>query len=110
MRLWKAAEASARTCFPASEKPVENSRATEYRVGHTFLSFHDTSTGAVDDILRKHGHAVERFPDPHDEMFQRLGCAEIDMRISAWLPASHGAYLAPIENQVRKVTVLYETY
>ncbi len=80
------------------------------RVGHIGLSFHDASAQAVEEILRKYGHAIDRSSAPHEEMFHRLGRAEIDMLVSAWLPASHGAYLAPIEDQVRKVTVLYEPY
>lgn len=32
------------------------------------------------------------------------------MLVSAWLPASHGGYLAPFDADVRKLTVLYEPY
>ena len=35
---------------------------------------------------------------------------EVDVMVSAWLPASHGEYLAPFEQDVIKVTVLYEPY
>jgi len=43
-------------------------------------------------------------------MFQRMGRGEVDFLVSAWLPASHGGYLAPFEKDVRKITVLYEPY
>ncbi len=80
------------------------------RVGHIDLGFHDASALEVEAVLRRHGHTIERSAAPHEEMFRRMGRAEIDVLVSAWLPASHGAYLAPFENDVRKVTVLYEPY
>jgi glycine betaine/proline transport system substrate-binding protein len=80
------------------------------RVGHIDLSFHDASAHEVERILQAHGHTVQRSAAPHEEMFRRLGAAEVDVLVSAWLPASHGGYLAPFEDQVRKVTVLYKPY
>jgi glycine betaine/proline transport system substrate-binding protein len=80
------------------------------RVGHIDLSFHEASAREVENVLAAHGHAIERSAAPHEEMFRRLGRGEIDVLVSAWLPASHGAYLAPIEAQVRKLTMLYEPY
>jgi glycine betaine/proline transport system substrate-binding protein len=80
------------------------------RVGHIGLSFHQASALEVERVLTAHGHRVERSAAPHEEMFRRLGQGEVDLLVSAWLPASHGAYLAPIEDKVRKLTVLYEPY
>ena len=80
------------------------------RVGHIDLSFHDASSRAVEAILVEEGHAVERSAAPHEEMFARLGRGEVDVLVSAWLPASHGAYLAPFEADVRKLGILYEPY
>jgi glycine betaine/proline transport system substrate-binding protein len=80
------------------------------RVGHIDLSFHDAAAREVEAILERHGHVIERSAAPHEEMFKRMGRAEVDMLCSAWLPASHGAYLAPFENEVTKLTVLYEPY
>lgn len=79
-------------------------------VGHIDLSFHDASAREVERILQAHGHSLQRSAAPDEEMFRRLGAAKVDVLVSAWLPASHGGYLAPIEDQVRKVTVLYEPY
>lgn len=78
------------------------------RVGHIDLSFHDAAAREVEKILRTHGHAIERSAAPHEEMFRRMGRGEIDVLVSAWLPSSHGAYLAPFQNAVSKITVLYE--
>lgn len=80
------------------------------RVGHIALSFHDASAREVERVLEAHGHVIERSAAPHEEMFRKLGAGDVDVLVSAWLPSSHGAYLAPIEDQVRKVTVLYEPY
>lgn len=80
------------------------------RVGHIDLSFHDASAREVEHILSSFGHTIERSAAPHEEMFKRMGRREVDVLVSAWLPASHGAYLAPFEDEVRKVTVLYEPY
>ncbi|WP_395678924.1 glycine betaine ABC transporter substrate-binding protein [Inquilinus sp.] len=83
---------------------------TTLRVGHIDLSFHDASALEVEAVLRRHGHVVERSAAPHEEMFRRMGRGEIDVLVSAWLPASHGRYLAPFQDDVREITVLYEPY
>jgi glycine betaine/proline transport system substrate-binding protein len=80
------------------------------RVGHIDLSFHDAAAREVERILIAHGHRIERSAAPHEDMFGRMGDGEVDVLVSAWLPASHGAYLAPFVDDVRKVTVLYEPY
>jgi glycine betaine/proline transport system substrate-binding protein len=80
------------------------------RVGHIDLSFHDASAMEVEAILKAHGRAIERSAAPHEEMFRRTRRGEIDVLVSAWLPASHGGYLEPFQGEVWKVTVLYEPY
>lgn len=80
------------------------------RVGHIDLSFHDASAREVERVLVAHGHVIERSTAPHEEMFRRMQRREVDVLVSAWLPASHGSYLAPFEDEVRKVTILYEPY
>lgn len=84
--------------------------ATTIRLGHIDLSFHAASAGVVQAILQDHGHEVLTSAAPHEEMFRRMGRGEVDMLVSAWLPASHAAYLAPFEKDVRKITVLYRPY
>jgi glycine betaine/proline transport system substrate-binding protein len=83
---------------------------TRLRVGHIDLSFHDASALEVEAVLQRHGHAIERSAAPHEETFRRMGRGEIDVLVSAWLPASHGRYLAPFRSEVREITVLYEPY
>ena len=80
------------------------------RVGHIDLSFHDAAAGEVERILIAHGHEIERTAAPHEELFGRMGRGEVDVLVSAWLPTSHGRYLAPIADNVHEVTVLYEPY
>lgn len=80
------------------------------RLGYIDLSFHLASGAVVKEILERHGHAVELRAAPHEAMFQLLHAGEVDLVSSAWLPASHGAYLAPSLDAVEKLTVLYEPY
>jgi len=80
------------------------------RLGHIDLSFHAASAAVVQLVLERHGHQVEVSAAPHEEMFRRYGRAEVDILVSAWLPASHSTYLAPFELDTRKLTVLYEPY
>lgn len=68
----------------------------------------DAAAREVERILIGHGHWIERSAAPHEEMFRRMGDGEVDVLVSVWLPASHGAYLAPFVDDVRKITVLYE--
>lgn len=80
------------------------------RVGHIDLSFHDAAAWEVERILAEHGHAIERSAAPHEEMFARLRRGDIDVLVAAWLPHSHGQYLAPFAREVSMITVLYEPY
>jgi glycine betaine/proline transport system substrate-binding protein len=79
-------------------------------VGHIDLSFHDAAAREVEAIVVRHGHSIERYAAPHEEMYRRLGEGEIDVLVAAWLPASHGAYLEPMLDAVEKVAVLYEPH
>lgn len=80
------------------------------RVGHIALSFHDAAAEQVELVLRSHGHDIERHSAPHSSMFEALGNSEVDVLVAGWLPWSHGGYLAPMADKVRKVGVLYEPY
>ena len=84
--------------------------AAAIRVGHIDLSFHDASAREVERVLAAHGHAVARSAAPHEEMFARLGRGEVDVMVSAWLPASHQVYFDPIADRLREVCVLYEPF
>jgi glycine betaine/proline transport system substrate-binding protein len=85
-------------------------RVQPIRVGHIDLSFHDAAAREVERVLAAHGLTVDRSAAPHEEMYRRMGRGEVDVLVSAWLPASHGRYLSPFEDDVCKVTVLYEPY
>ncbi|MGZ2745226.1 glycine betaine ABC transporter substrate-binding protein [Burkholderia stagnalis] len=80
------------------------------RLGHIDLSFHAASAAVVQAILERDGHVVELSAAPHETMFERYGRAEADLLVSAWLPASHSAYLAPSINETRLLGVLYRPY
>ncbi|ATP28264.1 glycine/betaine ABC transporter substrate-binding protein [Chromobacterium violaceum] len=74
------------------------------------LSFHAASAAVVAQLLGKHGVAVDELRAPHERAFALLAAGQGDMLCSAWLPGSHGGYLAPIENDVEKLAALYEPY
>lgn len=81
-----------------------------FRLGHIALSFHAASAAIVQVLMEQAGYVVELRQAPHAEMFELFRVGEVDGVVSAWLPASHGAYLAPFEERVVKVTTLYEPY
>ncbi|WP_395664275.1 glycine betaine ABC transporter substrate-binding protein [Methylocella sp.] len=83
---------------------------TTIRLGHIDLSFHAASAAVVQAVMQDHGHEAITSAAPHEEMFRRMGRGEVDMLVSAWLPASHAAYLAPFEKDVRKIVALYRPY
>ena len=80
------------------------------RIGHINLSFHAASAALVELIFKKYGWQVEMTSHPHEEMFKRYGRGEVDMLISAWLPASHDIYLSPYWDSTVKLATLYHPY
>ncbi|MBX8519794.1 glycine betaine ABC transporter substrate-binding protein [Pseudomonas cichorii] len=80
------------------------------RLGHISLSFHAASAALVQRVLERHGYQVDVRSAPHEEMFKLLNERHIDMLVSAWLPASHGAYLAACEVPTTRLATLYEPY
>lgn len=80
------------------------------RLGAVDLSFHAASAAVVQELLERDGHAVALRTAPHEQMFELYGRGDVDLLVSAWLPASHGAYLAPHEADTRRLGVLYEPY
>ncbi|MDR0226793.1 MAG: glycine/betaine ABC transporter substrate-binding protein [Burkholderiaceae bacterium] len=80
------------------------------KLGQIDLSFHVASAAVVRSLLTQAGvqHSVVTYP--HEKIYDMLGKGEIDMAVSAWLPGSHGAYVAPYEKDLIKLGVLYEPY
>lgn len=79
-------------------------------VGQIDLSFHVATAALVARILNDHGHPVQFSTALHEEMFKRMQRKEIDILCSAWLPGSHATYLEPFEDEVEKLSVLYQPY
>lgn len=88
----------------------ENKHEKILRIGHIDLSFHTASAALVCTVFEKYGWEVEMTASPHEDMFKCYGKGQVDMLVSAWLPASHDVYLAPYRNKVVKLTVLYHPY
>lgn len=84
--------------------------AEPIRIGYIDLSFHQASALEVGRILQTFGHEVSYNAAPHEAAFERLGRGESDIFASAWLPSSHDVYLAPMLNDVDKLSVIYEPY
>jgi glycine betaine/proline transport system substrate-binding protein len=84
--------------------------STVVRLGHIALSFHQASAAVVAELLRNAGHHVQLSAAPHMEMFERFGRGDVDMLVSAWLPASHGEYLAAFVPDRLQLGTLYEPY
>lgn len=80
------------------------------RLGQIDLSFHKVAAGVFYRLLDYWGYEVEIVTAPHQEMFAMQKRGDIDLLISAWLPGSHGAYLAPYEQEVFKFSKIYEPY
>ncbi|POZ61457.1 glycine betaine ABC transporter substrate-binding protein [Chromobacterium alticapitis] len=74
------------------------------------LSFHAASAGVVMAALEKHGVSASEWRVPHERAFELLASGQGDLLCSAWLPGSHGAYLAPFEHEVEKLAALYTPY
>ncbi len=79
-------------------------------VGQIALSFHIAAAAVVTNLLEEAGVQVELRTAPHEKTFALLARSEIDLVVSAWLPHSHGAYIAPFEHNLVKLAKIYEPY
>ncbi|WP_136443892.1 glycine betaine ABC transporter substrate-binding protein [Pacificoceanicola onchidii] len=79
-------------------------------MGQVGLSFHTAAAAVLAEVLEDLGHTIEIREAPHEEMFAMLGRGEVDLVCSAWLPASHGGYIAPFEDEIEKLAVIYTPY
>ncbi len=79
-------------------------------VGQIALSFHIATASVVCELLESLGHEVTIKEAPHEDLYEMLGKGEIDLLVSAWLPASHEKYIAPFEDQLSKHAVIYNPY
>lgn len=81
-------------------------------LGVTNLSFHRTTASLITHILNDMGFEVERVFSPHKTNFKKLKAKELDLLTSAWLPSSHGGYMADVETVVPLIELglHYEPY
>ncbi len=79
-------------------------------LGQVALSFHKAAGAVIATELERLGHDVVLKEAPHEEMFRMLGAGDVDLVCSAWLPDSHGAYIAPFEGDLVKLGVIYQPY
>ncbi|KNB50829.1 glycine betaine ABC transporter substrate-binding protein [Streptomyces caatingaensis] len=74
------------------------------------LSFHRATAAVVRRILEAHGHEVRTVEAPHEAAFGLLAEGRADVLVSAWLPASHGTYLAACGDAVQVLPTHYAPY
>jgi glycine betaine/proline transport system substrate-binding protein len=80
------------------------------RIGQIALSFHRASAAYVADIITRQGYEITIQEASHEDAFNMLAGNQIDLLISAWLPGSHGKYLANYENDIVKLGIIYNPY
>ena len=80
------------------------------RLGQIALSFHVAAAAVVTALLQRAGHDVVHVEAPHEDMYQLLGAGEVDLVCSAWLPDSHGTYIAPFADALLKLGVIYHPF
>lgn len=79
-------------------------------LGQIGLSFHIAAGAVIAAKLESLGHEVVLKEAPHEEMFRMFGAGEVDLVCSAWLPDSHGSYIAPFVGDLIKLGVIYQPY
>ncbi|WP_269857014.1 glycine betaine ABC transporter substrate-binding protein [Streptomyces sp. RPT161] len=79
-------------------------------VGNIALSFHRAAAAVTRRVLEAHGHRVRGLEAPHEQLFHLQQTGEVDVLVSAWLPSSHDAYLAPYRDQAVVLAPQYEPY
>ncbi len=79
-------------------------------IGQISLTFHAAAAAIICELLREVGHKVILKEAPHERMYEMQQAGEVDLLISAWLPASHGKYVAPYENALCKLSTIYKPY
>lgn len=78
------------------------------RLGQISLSFYAVTAGVVQEVLERLGHTVEVTTGSHAQIFPRLGAAEVDLLVAAWLPHGHAVYWEKYGPQALELGVLYE--
>lgn len=63
-------------------------------LGEICQSFYALGTAVVADVLARFGIPSSRVVDTHERIFAALGRGEVDLVAAAWLPHSHGDYIA----------------
>ncbi|MCM2425008.1 glycine betaine ABC transporter substrate-binding protein [Streptomyces sp. RKAG337] len=89
---------------------VTHIRRPALTVGNISLSFHRAAAAVTQRILEDAGHEVRTIEAPHQQLFALQALGEIDVLVSAWLPSSHGEYLAGYRDDVHVLGPHYEPY
>ncbi|AHD11909.1 glycine betaine ABC transporter substrate-binding protein [Phaeobacter gallaeciensis] len=79
-------------------------------VGQIALSFHKAAAAVLCELLTRTGHVIEVKEAPHEDMYAMQKAGDVDLVVSAWLPASHGTYIEPYADELQKLSVMYHPY
>ncbi|WP_097977608.1 glycine betaine ABC transporter substrate-binding protein [Streptomyces sp. gb14] len=79
-------------------------------LGNIALSFHRAAAAVMRRILHDAGHDVRTVEGTHEELFALQAAGEIDILMSAWLPASHGQYIERYRGSVEVLDSQYEPF
>lgn len=79
-------------------------------IGQIDLSFHAAAAAVIAELLQRAGQDVTLTVAPHEQIYALQQAGEVDLVVSAWLPASHGNYIAPYANDLQKLAVIYNPY
>lgn len=80
------------------------------QIGQIDLSFHKVAAAVVLSHFDKIGQAYQLHTAPHEALFERYRSGELDMVLSAWLPSSHGKYIAEVEENTLRFSTLYQPF
>ncbi|WP_343211396.1 glycine betaine ABC transporter substrate-binding protein (plasmid) [Aliisedimentitalea scapharcae] len=84
--------------------------STPLVVGQIALSFHKAAAAVLCEMLTKTGQEVDVKEAPHEDMYAMQKAGDVDLVVSAWLPASHGTYIEPYADELLKLSVIYNPY
>ena len=82
--------------------------AAEVRLGQVGLSFYAVKGEVVRAVLEENGHSVETIEGSHADIYPRLGAGEVDLLAASWLPNGHADLFAEVEENVERLTPLYD--
>ncbi len=83
-------------------------QARHVTLGYVDLSFYEVTAALVQHMLERMGYNVALQAGSHSQIYPKLGAGEIDLFVAAWLPNTHQVYWEEHQQNLFRVTRLYE--